>query len=126
MEHTMPLLLQSRASRKPVTPCALAWLSALGLSAESWKSRNEWPVARLPFSSKGPNGGIHCLFLFATSPRSTLQLVAAGKMVKAAYFPSAPKTFFNTSVLRATGFCRMRFSSSATILKRPSIAFRVT
>ena len=42
------------------------------------------------------------------------------------YFFKAPNTFCSTSVVRATGFCRICFSSSATILNSPSIALLVT
>ena len=39
---------------------------------------------------------------------------------------AAPKTCFNTAVVRATGFSRICFSSTATIVNKPSIAFWVT
>ena len=42
------------------------------------------------------------------------------------YFFSAPKTFWSRSVVRATGFCRICCSSSATILNSPSMALLVT
>lgn len=42
------------------------------------------------------------------------------------YLLTAPNTFFITSVVRATGFSRIRFSSSATILNSPSKALPVT
>ena len=45
---------------------------------------------------------------------------------KQAYFWKAPNTDFSRAVLRATGFSRMRFSSSATIMNRPSMALPVT
>lgn len=42
------------------------------------------------------------------------------------YFPAAPKTVFNTSLVRASGLARMFFSSAATILNRPSSALLAT
>jgi hypothetical protein len=42
------------------------------------------------------------------------------------YFCKEPKTDFKRSVLLATGFSRMRFSSSAIVLNNPSMALLVT
>jgi hypothetical protein len=44
----------------------------------------------------------------------------------ASYLPSDPKTFFARLPAAPTGFLRMAFSSSATIVNRPSRAFCVT
>ena len=42
------------------------------------------------------------------------------------YLPSEPNTFLSRSVVRATGSWRMRFSSAAIILNKPSTALSST
>ena len=54
---------------------------------------------------------------------------ASGKFRRARaahYFFTAPNTCFSKSDVRAAGFSRMRFSSSATTLNKPSIALPAT